>query len=160
MATTNQSIVIIAIFRGIHLDPLVPQNTSYLLWILLGFMVVMAVLVVSLGRVGDMYGRVRMYNLGFAVFTVGSVLLSGTWMHGSAAALWLIAMRIVQGVGAACLVANSSAILTDVFPAEGRACSGSTWSQRSQARSSGLCSAVCWHQWPGAWCSSSRSRVA
>jgi MFS family permease len=123
MATINQSIVIIAlpaIFRGIHLNPLVASNTSYLLWILLGFMVVMAVLVVSLGRVGDMFGRVRMYNLGFAVFTVGSILLSVTWMSGSAAALWLIAMRIVQGIGAACLFANSSAILTDAFPAEQR----------------------------------------
>jgi MFS family permease len=123
MATINQSIVIIAlpaIFRGIKLNPLVPANTSYLLWILLGFMVVMAVLVVSLGRVGDMFGRVRMYNLGFLVFTVGSVLLSITWMDGSAGALWLIAMRIVQGVGAACLFANSSAILTDAFPAEER----------------------------------------
>ncbi len=123
MATINQSIVIIAlpaIFRGIHLNPLVASNTSYLLWILLGFMVVMAVLVVSLGRVGDMFGRVRMYNLGFAVFTVGSILLSVTWMSGSSAALWLIVMRVVQGVGAACLFANSSAILTDAFPAEQR----------------------------------------
>jgi MFS family permease len=59
MAVINQSIVIIAlpaIFRGIHLNPLIPSNTSYLLWMLLGFMVVMAVLVVSLGRVGDMFG--------------------------------------------------------------------------------------------------------
>jgi MFS family permease len=123
MATINQSIVIIAmpaIFRGIRLNPLVPGNTSYLLWILLGFMVVMAVLVVSLGRVGDMFGRVRLYNLGFAVFTAGSILLSGTWMHGSAAALWLIAMRLVQGIGAACLFANSSAILTDAFPPDQR----------------------------------------
>ena len=123
MATVNQSIVIIAlpaIFRGIDLNPLRPANTSYLLWMLLGFMVVMAVLVVSLGRVGDMFGRVRMYNLGFLVFTVGSILLSVTWMTGSSAALWLIIMRIVQGVGAACLFANSSAILTDAFPADQR----------------------------------------
>ena len=123
MATINQSIVIIAlpdIFRGIRLNPLVPSNTSYLLWMLLGFMVVGAVLVVSLGRAGDMFGRVRMYNLGFAIFTVGSVLLSITWMHGSAAALWMIVMRLVQGVGGAFLFANSSAILTDAFPAEER----------------------------------------
>jgi len=123
MATINQSIVIIAlpaIFRGIDLNPLVPANTSYLLWMLLGFMVVMGVLVVSLGRVGDMFGRVRMYNLGFAVFTVGSILLSVSWMTGSSAAMWLIVMRIVQGIGAACLFANSSAILTDAFPAEER----------------------------------------
>ena len=123
MATINQSIVIIAlpaIFRGIHLNPLVPANTSYLLWMLLSFMVVMAVLVVSLGRIGDMYGRVRMYNLGFAIFTAGSILLSATWMQGSEAAIWMIAMRVVQGVGAAFLMANSSAILTDAFPAEQR----------------------------------------
>jgi MFS family permease len=123
MATINQSIVIIAlpdIFRGIRLDPLVPSNTSYLLWMLLGFLVVSAVLVVSLGRVGDMFGRVRMYNLGFAVFTVGSILLSVTWMHGSAGALWMIVMRVVQGLGGAFLFANSSAILTDAFPPEER----------------------------------------
>ncbi len=123
MAIINQSIVIIAlpdIFRGIHLDPLVPSNTSYLLWMLLGFMVVMAVLVVSLGRVGDMFGRVRMYNLGFAIFTLGSILLSVTWMQGTAGALWLIVMRVVQGIGAAFLFANSTAILTDAFPAEQR----------------------------------------
>ncbi|HYB48169.1 MAG TPA: MFS transporter, partial [Streptosporangiaceae bacterium] len=123
MATINQSIVIIAlpdIFRGIHLNPLVPSNTSYLLWMLLGFLVVSAVLVVSLGRVGDMFGRVRMYNLGFAVFTAGSILLSVTWLHGSAGALWMIAMRVVQGLGGAFLFANSSAILTDAFPPEER----------------------------------------
>jgi MFS family permease len=123
MATINQSIVIIAlpaIFRGIHLNPLTPSNTSYLLWMLLSFMVVMAVLVVSLGRVGDMFGRVRMYNLGFAVFTVGSILLSVTWMDGTSGALWMIVMRVVQGVGAAFLMANSSAILTDAFPPDQR----------------------------------------
>jgi MFS family permease len=123
MATINQSIVIIAlpdIFRGIKLKPLVPSNTSYLLWMLLGFMVVSAVLVVSLGRVGDMFGRVRMYNLGFAVFTAGSILLSIVWMTGSAGALWLIVCRVVQGIGAAFLFANSSAILTDAFPADQR----------------------------------------
>jgi MFS family permease len=123
MAVINQSIVIIAlpdIFRGIHLNPLTPSNTSYLLWLLLSFMVVMAVLVVSLGRVGDMFGRVRMYNLGFAIFTVGSVLLSVTWMHGSSGALWLIVMRVVQGIGAAFLFANSAAILTDAFPPDQR----------------------------------------
>jgi MFS family permease len=123
MAVINQSIVIIAlpaIFRGIHLNPLVPSNTSYLLWMLLGFMVVMAVLVVSLGRVGDMFGRVRMYNLGFAIFTAGSILLSVTWLQGSAGAMWMIVMRVVQGIGAAFLMANSSAILTDAFPAEQR----------------------------------------
>ncbi len=119
IATINASILLIAlpdIFRGIHIDPLAPGNTSYLLWLILGFIVVMAVLLVSLGRLGDMYGRVRMFNLGFAVFTVFSILLSVTWMHGAAAAIWLIAMRVGQGVGGALIFANSSAILTDAFP--------------------------------------------
>jgi len=119
MATINASILLIAlpdIFRGIHLDPLAPGNTSYLLWLILGFLVAMAVLMVSLGRLGVIYGRVRMFNLGFAVFTVFSILLSITWMHGSAGALWLILMRVGQGVGGALLFANSSAILTDAFP--------------------------------------------
>ena len=123
MATINASILLIAlpdIFRGIRIDPLTPGNTSYLLWLILGFMVVMAALMVSLGRLGDIYGRVRMFNLGFAVFTVFSILLSVTWMHGSAGALWLIAMRIGQGVGGALLFANSGAILTDAFPQDQR----------------------------------------
>ncbi|HVW88167.1 MAG TPA: MFS transporter, partial [Gaiellaceae bacterium] len=119
MATINASILLIAlpnIFRGIGIDPLAPGNTSYLLWLILGFMVVMAVLLVSLGRLGDIYGRVKMFNLGFAVFTVFSILLSVTWMHGSAGAIWLILMRVGQGIGASLLFANSNAILTDAFP--------------------------------------------
>ena len=123
MATINSSIVLIAlpdIFRGIHLDPLEPGNSGYLLWMLMGFLVATAVLVVSFGRIGDMYGRVRMFNFGFAIFTAGSILLSLTWMDGPAAARWLIAMRIVQGVGGALLMANSSAILTDAFPHDER----------------------------------------
>jgi MFS family permease len=123
MATINSSIVLIAlpdIFRGIHLNPLEPGNSSYLLWMLMGFLVATAVLVVSFGRIGDMYGRVRMFNVGFAVFTAGSILLSLTWMDGAGAARWLIAMRIVQGIGGALLMANSSAILTDAFPANER----------------------------------------
>jgi MFS family permease len=123
MVTINSSIMLIAlpnIFDGIKLNPLVPSNTSYLLWLLMGFNVVTSVLVVSFGRLGDMYGRVKMYNLGFAVFTLFSVLLSVTWMHGTAAGLWLIIMRVLQGVGGALLFANSSAILTDAFPANQR----------------------------------------
>jgi MFS family permease len=123
MATINQSIVLIAlpdIFRGIGLNPLSPANTSYLLWMFMGFLVVSAVLVVSFGRLGDMFGRVRMYNLGFAIFTVASIFLTVTWMHGSSAALWLIIWRVVQGIGGAFLFANSAAILTDAFPANQR----------------------------------------
>src|SRR5580692_8329084 len=123
MVFINQSIVLIAlpaIFRGIRLNPLTPANTGYMLWILMGFMVVLAVLVVTLGRVGDIFGRVKMYNLGFAVFTAFSILLSITWLTGSAGAIWLIGMRIGQGVGGAMLFANSSAIITDAFPADQR----------------------------------------
>ena len=119
MVTINQSILLIslpALFRGIKLNPLVPSNTSYFLWVFLGFLLVTAVLVVSLGRVGDIYGRVKMYNLGFAVFTFFSILLSVTWLTGPAGALWIIIMRVLQGVGGAFLFANSTAILTDAFP--------------------------------------------
>jgi len=120
MATIDGSIVLIAlpdVFRGIGINPLQPGNTFYLLWMILGFLVVTSVLVVSLGRLGDIYGRVRIYNLGFAVFTFFSLLLTITWTHGHAAGVWLIAMRIFQAVGAAMLMANSAAILTDAFPA-------------------------------------------
>jgi MFS family permease len=123
MVTINQSILLIslpALFRGIKLNPLIPSNTSYFLWIFMGFVLVTAVLVVSLGRVGDIYGRVKMYNLGFAVFTVFSILLSVTWLTGPAGALWIIIMRVFQGVGGAFLFANSTAILTDAFPADER----------------------------------------
>ena len=123
IATINASIMLIAlpdIFRGIGIDPLQPGNTSLLLWLITGYLVVTAVLVVSFGRMGDMYGRVRMYNAGFAVFTVFSVLLSVTWMHGTAGALWLILMRVGQGVGGAMLMANSNAIITDAFPPDRR----------------------------------------
>jgi MFS family permease len=123
MVTINQSILLISlpdIFRGIKLNPLTPSNTSYFLWVFMGFLLVTAVLVVSLGRVGDIYGRVRMYNLGFAIFTLFSMLLSVTWLVGAAGALWIIIMRVFQGVGGAFLFANSSAILTDAFPENDR----------------------------------------
>ena len=123
MATIDGSIVLIAmpnIFRGVGIDPLAPGNTFYLLWMILGFLVVTSALVVTLGRLGDMYGRVRIYNLGFAIFTFFSLLLSVTWMSGHAAGIWLITMRIFQGLGAAMLMANSAAILTDAFPPDRR----------------------------------------
>jgi MFS family permease len=123
MATINSSIMLIAlpnIFRGIGINPLQPGNTTILLWMMMGFLVVTGVLVVSFGRLGDMFGRVRMYNLGFAIFALFSILLSVTWMQGTAAGWYLIAMRIFQGVGGAMLMANSSAILTDAFPVNQR----------------------------------------
>jgi MFS family permease len=123
VATINSSILIIslpAIFRGIGLDPLRPGNVSYLLWMLMGYLVVSAVLVVAFGRLGDIYGRVRMYNAGFLIFTVASIALALTPNVGAAGALELIGLRIVQGVGGALLMANSMAILTDAFPVDQR----------------------------------------
>jgi MFS family permease len=123
LATVNSSIVIIslpAIFNGIRLDPLAPGNVSYLLWMLMGFLLVSAVLVVALGRLGDMYGRVKLYNLGFVIFTLASIALSLDPFHGGAGALWLIGWRVAQAVGGAMVFANSTAILTDAFPARQR----------------------------------------
>ncbi len=123
LATLDASITLIAmpaIFRGIRLDPLQSGNSFYLLWMILGFLVVSSVLVVSLGRLGDMFGRVKMYNLGFVIYTVASLILAVDWMTGRAGATFLIVFRIVQGVGAAFLLANAAAIITDAFPAHQR----------------------------------------
>ncbi|MFJ5261970.1 MFS transporter [Streptomyces sp. NPDC088387] len=123
IATIDGSIVIIslpAIFRGIGLDPLAPGNIGYLLWMILGYLLVSAVLVVSLGRLGDMFGRVRMYNMGFAIFACASLALSLDPLKGGGGALWLIGFRVVQAVGGSMLTANSAAILTDAFPARQR----------------------------------------
>jgi MFS family permease len=123
LATIDSSIMLIAmpeIFRGIRLDPLKPGNFFYLLWMILGFQIVSSVLVVSLGRLGDMFGRVRIYNLGFVVFTIASLLLTVDPLTGQPGAMWLIVGRVFQGIGAAFLVANSAAILTDAFPPDQR----------------------------------------
>ncbi len=123
MATIDASIVIIAmpaIFRGIHLNPLDPGNISYLLWMIIGYLLVQSVLVVTLGRLGDMYGRVKIYNLGFVVFTLASIALSLDPLTGADGAIWLIGWRFVQAFGGAMLMANSAAILTDAFPANKR----------------------------------------
>ena len=123
MAVLDASIVIIAmpaIFRGIGLNPLSSGNIGYLLWMIMGYLLVTAVLVVSLGRLGDMYGRVRIYNLGFVVFTLASVALSLDPSRGQAGAIWLILWRLVQATGGSMLIANSAAILTDAFPVSQR----------------------------------------
>jgi MFS family permease len=123
MSTLDGSIVLIAmpaIFRGIHLDPLAPENIVYLLWMIMGYRLVQAVLVVSVGRMGDMYGRVKIYNAGFVVFTAASILLSFDPFVGQSGALWLIGWRLLQALGGSMLTANSAAILTDAFPAEQR----------------------------------------
>ncbi|MBS1846825.1 MAG: MFS transporter [Actinobacteria bacterium] len=123
MSSLDASIVLIsmpAIFRGIGLDPLQPSNVVYLLWMLMGYMVVTAALVVTLGRLGDIFGRVKMYNAGFLVFSLASLALSLCPWTGSHGAMWLIAWRVVQGTGGALIMANSTAILTDAFPVKER----------------------------------------
>src|ERR1700712_385209 len=123
MSVLDGSIVIIslpAIFRGIGLDPLGAGNVSYLLWMIMSYRLVQAGLVVTLGRLGDMYGRVRIYNSGFVVFTGASILLSFDPFHGGNGALWLIGWRVLQALGGSMLTANSAAILTDAFPSEQR----------------------------------------
>jgi MFS family permease len=123
MSQLDGSIVLIAmpaIFRGIGLDPLSGSNIGYLLWMMMGYRLVQAVLVVAVGRLGDMYGRVRIYNAGFLVFTIASVLLSFDPLRGAHGADWLIGWRLLQAVGGSMLQANSAAILTDAFPAKQR----------------------------------------
>src|SRR5579859_4436795 len=123
MATIDASIVLIAfpaIFKGIGIDPLAPGETSYFLWLLLGYMVVTATLLVTFGRISDMFGRVRLYNLGFLIFAIGSTLLALTPGTGNTGALELIIFRIIQGIGSGFLLSNSAAILTDAFPANQR----------------------------------------
>jgi MFS family permease len=123
MATVNSSIILIslpAIFKGIGIDPLSPGNIGYLLWSLMGYMLITAVLVVSLGKLGDIVGRVKIYNLGFAVFTLGSIILALDPFKAGAGALWIVGFRLLQGVGGAMLFANSSAIIVDAFPSNQR----------------------------------------
>jgi MFS family permease len=119
MATIDGSIVIVAlpaIFRGINLNPLTPGNVTYLLWMIMGYLLVQSILVVTLGRLGDIFGRVKIYNLGFVVFTLASIGLSFDPFQGQHGALWLIGWRFIQAFGGAMLMANSAAILTDAFP--------------------------------------------
>ena len=123
MSSLDGSIVLIslpAIFRGIHLDPLAPSNIAFLLWMIMGYRLVQSVLVVAVGKFGDMFGRVRIYNAGFLVFTIASVLLSFDPFRGEMAAMWLIGWRLLQAFGGSMLTANSQAILTDAFPKERR----------------------------------------
>jgi MFS family permease len=122
-ATLNSSILLIslpAIFNGLGLDPLAPANISYLLWMLMGFLLVTAVLVVTFGRLGDQYGRAKLFNLGFLIFTIASVGCALVPNSGAAGALEIIVLRVVQGIGGAMVMANSTAIITDAFPADRR----------------------------------------
>lgn len=121
MGSINTSILLIslpAIFKGLNVNPLEPAETTYLLWILMGYMVVTATFLVTIGRLSDMWGRVRIYNAGFLIFTIASLLLFliPTDGSGNTGALEIIILRLIQGIGGGCLIANSSAIITDAFP--------------------------------------------
>ncbi len=158
LATLDGSIVLIAmpdIFRGIHLDPLVPANSFYLLWMILGFLVVTSVLVVSFGRLGDMFGRVRMYNLGFVVYTLASLVLTVDWLTGPSGALYLIGFRRRAGrrrrVPAGQLGGDPHRRVPRQPARAWR--SASTTSSASAGCSSASCSAACSRRSTGAWCS-------
>jgi MFS family permease len=123
LASIDINILIIAlpaIFRGINLDPLSPGAFDYLLWIIFGYDVVTATLLVTFGRLSDMFGRVRIYNLGFAVYTFGSILLYLVPNKGQLGALEILVFRLVQGIGGALIFSNSAALITDAFPASER----------------------------------------
>jgi MFS family permease len=119
MASLDGTIVLIslpAIFNGIKIDPLAPDSFQYLLWILFGYSVVTSTVLVTFGRISDIFGRVRLYNLGFAIFTIGSFLCFAVPSTGTTGAIELIIFRIIQGIGGAFLFANGAAIITDAFP--------------------------------------------
>ena len=143
------------IFRGIHLDPLQPANSFYLLWMILGYLVVTSVLIVSLGRLGDMFGRVRIYNLGFVIYTVASLLLAIDWMTGRGGRD--VPDRLPDRPGhrrrlpAGQRRARSSPTRSRPTSAGWR--SASTTSSASAGCSSGSCSAACWRRSTGGWCS-------
>jgi EmrB/QacA subfamily drug resistance transporter len=123
MASTTGNIILIslpAIFRGMNVDPLSPAGANYMLWMLMGFTVVTATLLVTLGRLSDIFGRVRLYNLGFAIFTLASVLLYLTPASGGTGLTIMIIFRLLQGVGAGFLFSNSMAIITDAFKSHER----------------------------------------
>ena len=158
LATLDASITLIAmpdIFRGIKLDPLVPANSFYLLWMMLGFLVVSSVLIVSLGRLGDMYGRVRIYNLGFVIYTVASLLLTIDWMTGRAGATLpdRVPHRPGRSARPSCWRTRRRSSPTRSPPTSAGWRSASTTSSASAACSSGSCSAACWRRSTGAWCS-------
>jgi MFS family permease len=121
MASIDSSILIIslpAIFNGLGVNPLTPSNITLLLWLLLGYIISSSVIVVTIGRLSDMFGRVKFYNIGFAIFAIASTILyviSYTFT-GTNAVIMLIIFRLIQGLGGGFLFANSTAIITDAFP--------------------------------------------
>lgn len=118
MASINATIMLIslpAIFRGIDINPFEATSFVYLLWILMGYMIITAVMLVTVGRLSDIFGRVRLFNFGFLIFTIGSILLFLTPGKGVVAAQEIIGFRVIQAAGGSFLFANSAAIITDSF---------------------------------------------
>jgi MFS family permease len=119
LASIDGSILLIAmpvVFKGLGINPFSVANFPLLIWLLLGYGVVTATLLVTVGRLSDIFGRARMYNFGFAVFSTGSILLFVEPWSGTTGAWALVFFRLVQAVGASFLFANSAALLTDAFP--------------------------------------------
>ncbi|MEM0160779.1 MAG: MFS transporter [Thermoplasmata archaeon] len=120
MASINMNIVMITlptIFRGLNINPFAQGEFTYLLWILMGYSVVLATILVTFGRISDIHGRTRMYTLGFIIFTIASVLLSIVPDNsGNTGALFIIFFRMIQAVGGGFLMVNSTALITDAFP--------------------------------------------
>ncbi len=121
MGMINNSIILVslpALFNGIHINPL--NSFQYLLWILMGYSLVVATLLLTFGRLSDIYGRVKLFRLGFLVFTAGSILLYLTPSTGNTGALEIIIFRLIEAVGAGLFMANSAALITDAFSSNER----------------------------------------
>ncbi len=120
MASINMNIVMVTlptIFRGLNINPFSSGEFTYLLWILMGYSIVLASVLVSFGKISDIFGRVKMYTWGFIIFTIASILLSIVPSNsGNFGALLLIIFRMVQAVGGGFLMVNSTALITDAFP--------------------------------------------
>ncbi len=108
MAAVDSTVVLLALFpmaASLH------SNFVTMIWVIIAYLVVNTALVLSLGRLADMFGRKLLYNVGFVVFTIGSALCGF-----APTGLTLVGFRVVQGTGAALLTSNSFAILSEAFP--------------------------------------------
>ena len=110
MAAVDTTIVVLAlpeIQRGLQV------SLSAVVWVIISFLLVITVLATQVGRLGDMFGRVRMYEMGFAVFVLGSLACALSWNEAS-----IIGFRVLQGIGGAFIMANSGAVIADLYPRE------------------------------------------
>ncbi len=120
MSSLNMNILMISlptIFRGLGIDPFAAGEFTVLLWVLMGYSIVLATILVTFGRISDIYGRTKMYTFGYVIFTIASILLSIIPDNsGNIGAYLLIGFRMIQAVGGGFLMVNSAALLTDAFP--------------------------------------------